>query len=606
MIGPHHLSCCRGEGCFRGRGLPDRFVQPRRPHLRRAAEARPRVRGREAAGKHSLAFSSSTTRPEEIHHSEWCRSFLLLHAHRGIPRLCDLLLRRGSPPGVVAPLAAAALAAASEDPAVLDFMAAQRRGLPEEVVRLWYQMGSHQGARVNIEKLMARGSTKGLSPPPSSPGSPASLCLLTCSFDADGSLMTSAAGWWQAAAATRACRSMLNLSDRRLCCRRVVLGAQVCLMDTDAGAIAIADAVGEGPALALVNDLRYRRAVDAAVATVRSIPEAESARRSNSLCWLDRENCAKTCRAGRACSTRSPWAWRRPSPRSWARASKARTEVRTDRSRRRSNPVVVVVVVTLTAAFAPASPLFALLPPPARELELASVDASALAAYLMTVLPPYGGVGDRQPVVVDVCSGTVRPTTSTSSGREILCPSTHRRSANHVPSAPCGGRGPWRSCSRKSSTRTGWWCTQLSARGTSWTSWPGGRPRRRRAWLIDGGGHHSGSSSPFSSHLTRGRLDAAPPSLRRPQASNAVPVFCEDALDGVPVAADVLVFVAAWTELLTDDEEAMNKARTPHLPRTLRSLPRGRERPAHLAPKKHSQFDLRGGGCGGGSPPRRL
>lgn len=44
------------------------------------------------------------------------------------------------------------------------------------------------------------------------------------------------------------------------------------------------------------------------------------------------------------------------------------------------------------------------------------------------------------------------------------------------------------------------------------------------------------------------------------QALNVVPVFCADALDALPVAADILVFAAAWTELLTDDESAMSRA----------------------------------------------
>lgn len=48
------------------------------------------------------------------------------------------------------------------------------------------------------------------------------------------------------------------------------------------------------------------------------------------------------------------------------------------------------------------------------------------------------------------------------------------------------------------------------------------------------------------------------------KAANAVPVFCGEALDGVPVAADVLVFAAAWTELLTDDEAAFEKVRSRH------------------------------------------
>lgn len=43
-------------------------------------------------------------------------------------------------------------------------------------------------------------------------------------------------------------------------------------MDTDEGARALAEAAGEGPAVALVNDLRYRRAVEAAKVTVRNPP----------------------------------------------------------------------------------------------------------------------------------------------------------------------------------------------------------------------------------------------------------------------------------------------------------------------------------------------
>lgn len=57
---------------------------------------------------------------------------------------------------MVAPLAAVALTAATEDPAVLQYMTAERRSMPEEVVRLWYRMGSHRGARIAVEDLMVR------------------------------------------------------------------------------------------------------------------------------------------------------------------------------------------------------------------------------------------------------------------------------------------------------------------------------------------------------------------------------------------------------------------------------------------------------------------
>lgn len=79
---------------------------------------------------------------------------------RGVPRLCDLLLRSGNPPGVVHPLAVVALAAATQDPGVLAYMTLERQGMPEDVVRLWYRMGSHKDARTSVEDLMVGSCAK--------------------------------------------------------------------------------------------------------------------------------------------------------------------------------------------------------------------------------------------------------------------------------------------------------------------------------------------------------------------------------------------------------------------------------------------------------------
>lgn len=137
------------------------------------------------------------------------------------------------------------------------------------------------------------------------------------------------------------------------------LAPQVCLMDTEAGAQALADAVGEGPALTLVKDLRYRRAVEAANVTV-SCPKPPAAlggkrrysayARAPSGClsavahgacgrvlagWMScisrmrlRTHCIFFGRAAQAYSTHSRLASRRLSPPHLAPGSKAPTEAR--------------------------------------------------------------------------------------------------------------------------------------------------------------------------------------------------------------------------------------------------------------------------------------
>lgn len=165
-----------------------------------------------------------------------------------------------------------------------------------------------------------------------------------------------------------------------------------------------------------------------------------------------------------------------------------------------------------------------------RENELARIDASALAAYLMTVLPSYGGLGDRQPVVVDVCSGTVRRSRGLNGTN-----ATHE-----IPAQTAKSFQPCLSPETVALMR----CSPQGALAV-----PLAQELAENGVIV------------YAAERQRHLVDFTGRRAAAAKAPNAVPVFCEDTLDGVPVAADALVFAAAWTELLTDDEEAFAKAR---------------------------------------------